>query len=520
MIDMNKDKIVGASLRVGDKEIIGSLGLDGRIHYDKTEIRELIAGESSKTTGRYNTTAYVTYRYDTRRKTNTDNMYNLWKESPLLQNRVAQLNALVFGTEVKFIYEDATTQEVIDRFWRVNRLRRKLDAICTDAQLFGEVFFGLFPQDSGDVLLSIYTSKQVDIDFDPANIYNINRYIVTYKDEEKGTEEQLDLMPIETYLNDIEFSQGITAGLVSKVKKMLGMNGGGNIKGKGVMCHIKFNNSTGEVYGTSDFKQAADYVQDYENFVGDRFTVHEIYGSPAYDITINTDDPEVIENRINELAGFGIGSNPVHNQEEEWKPLEHKVGGVPTREDDVVFRGMLCAALSFPQFMLFNQDEQSRNDNNTFAVTKLAENRQAAFKEAFVDIHKFVVAIAGGDIATVDKGQILFPEIDTMSEKTKAETYVLKVGANIVSRRTAATNMGHNWDLELEQILEEQQELMPITADSDMAGVMGGRFSSRQNNAASANADGADHGDRDRRRRADATRPTTTQVVSSDRKRD
>lgn len=512
--------ITGAVLKYGDREIIGNLGADGRIHYDKQEIRELIAGESTKTTGRYNTTAYVTYRYDTRRKTRVDSIYNLWKESPLLQNRIAQLNALVFGTEVKFIYNDSGIQEVVDRFWRVNRIRRKLDAICTDAQLNGEVFIGLFPQTSGDVLMSIYTSKQVDIDFDPANIYNINRYIVTYKDEEKGTDEQIDLMPIETYLNDIEFSQGINAGLVSKVRRALGLSGGTRVKGKGAMCHIKFNNSSGEVYGTSDFKQASDWIQDYENFVGDRFTVHEIYGSPAYDITIDTDDEEIIENRINELAGFGIGSNPVHNKSEEWKPLEHKTGGAPTSDDDTIFRGMLCAALSFPQFMLFNQDEQSRNDNNTFAVTKLAENRQAAFKEAFTDIHKFVVAVAGGDISLVDDGQILFPEIDTMSEKTKAETYVLKVGANIVSRRTAATNMGHNWDLEEEQILAEMQELNMMTDDSDMAGVMGGRFNSRQNNTASKDADDADHGDRDRRRRADATRPNTTQVVSSNRKRD
>lgn len=517
---MTKGGIVGATLKVNDREIIGNLGADGRIHYDREEIRELIAGESTKNSGRYNTTAYVTYRYDTRRKIKTDNIYTLWKESPLIQNRIAQLNALVFGTELKWIYDDETTQAVIDRFWRVNRLRSKLDAICTDAQLNGEVFIGLYPQKTGDVLVGIYTSKQIDIDFDPANVYNINRYILTYKDEETGKDEQIDLMPIENYLNEIEFSQALNAGVVSKVRKALGLNGGTKVKGKGVMLHIKFNNSSGEVYGTSDFEQAGDYIQDYENFVGDRFTVHEIYGSPAYDITIDTDDPEVIEDRINDLAGFGIGSNPVHNTHEEWKPLEHKIGGVPTEEDDHVFRGILCAGMSFPEFMLFNQDEQARNDNNTFAVTKLAENRQAAFKTAFVDMHKFVVAIAGGDIMTVDKGQILFPEIDTTSEKTKAETYVLKVGANIVSRRTAATNMGHNWEIEEQQILEESEMMAQLMENGDMAGALSGRFTSRQNNSASTNAGGADHGDRDRQRRADATRANTTRVVNSNRKRD
>lgn len=510
--------IIGADININGNTIAGRLGDDGRIHYDKEEIRELIAGESQKTTGKYNTTAYVTYRYDTSRKTKTDDVYELWKENGIMQNRINQLNALVFGTGIKWIYDDST-QAIIDRFWRINRLRRKLDAICTDAQLNGEVFIGLFPQKTGDVLVSIYTSKQVDIDFDPSNIYNINRYIVTYKNEETGKDEQFDMMPIENYLNNIEFSQGINTGIISKVRKALGMTGSVKVKGKGVMAHIKFNNSSGEVYGTSDFQQGMNILQDYDDFAGDRFTVHQLYGSPAFDITIDTDDPEKIEERINDLAGFGIGSNPVHNKSETWKPLEFNTGGIPTSSDDRMFRGLLCAALSFPEFMLFNQDENS-GDDNAFAVTKLAQNRQAAFREAFIDIHKFVVAIAGGDISMVDDGQILFPEIDTMSEKTKAETYVLKVGANICSRRTAAMNMGHNWNIEESQIIEETKAFAQLSQDSDFAGMMGGRFTSRQNNSASQNSEDADNGDRDRRRRADATRADTTQVVNSDRKRD
>lgn len=506
------DIIKGVDLTINGQKIIGTMGTDGKVHYDKERIRELIAGESQKTTGRYNTTAYVTYRYDTGRKTKTDSIYNLWKESPIIQNRINQLNSMVFGTNLKWVY-DESTQDIIDRFWKYNRLKRRLDAICTDVQLYGETFIALYPQDSGDVLVSTYTSKQVDVDFEPGDTYNVIRYIVTYKDEEKGIDEQYDLMPIEKYLNEVEFGGSTNKTIVSRIKKALGGNKNKIEGGKGVMIHVKFNNSSSEVYGTSDFKQSMDYTQDYENFVGDRYTVHELYGSPAFDITIDTDDPDVIENRINDLAGFGIGSNPVHNKNEEWKPLEFNKGGIQTTEDNKIFRGMLCAGMSFPEFMLFNQDENS-GDDNTYAVSKLAENRQAAFREAFIDMHKFVVAIAGGDVAKVNDGQILFPEIDTMSEKTKAETYVLKVGANICSRRTAAMNMGHNWELEKEQIINETLEFGALTNDSDFAGMMDGRFTSRENNDANINAPSdTDHGDRDRRRRADATRIDTTQVT-------
>lgn len=509
-------------IMLGGKSIVGTLGADGKMNYDRDAInavvKEMIAGQSGKTTGKFSTTAQVVYRYDTSRKTSHNNMWTLWKSNPIMQNRITQLNALVFGRGLKWVYDDAT-KAIIDRFWRINRLRSKLNSLNTDAQLYGEVFIGLYPQPTGDVLVSFYESRQIDIDFDPGDVNKINRYIITYKDEESGKDEQFDMMPIETYLNEIEFSNGINGGVIQKVRKALGLKGATKVKGKGIMCHIKFNNSTGEVYGTSDFYQVSDVVQDYMDFVGDRLTIHQLYGSPAYDITIDTDDPQVIEDRINELAGFAIGSNPVHNKQEEWKPLNAAQDALMPTADDKLLRGLISAGMSFPEYMLFNQNEVN-SDDNTFSVTHLAQDRQDAFAEAFTDIHKVVVACAGGDIATIDDGQLIFPEIDTMSEKTKAETYVLKVGANLCSRRTAAMNMGHNWDVELEQIIEETQTFGSLMDNSDFAGTMGGRFTSRKNNSASQDAGSADHGDRDRQRRNDATRVDTTKVFNSDRKRD
>lgn len=500
---------------MGGKTVVATMGADGKMNYDREAIKEMIAGESGKTSGRFNTTAQVIYRYDSSRKAGHDNMWKLWKNNPLIDNRIIQLNALVFGKGLKWIY-DEQTQAIIDRFWRVNRLKRKLTDIGTDGQLYGEVFIGLFPQPSGDVLMSIYESRQVDIDFDPSDVYKINRYIVTYRNEETGKDEQFDMMPIEAYLNEIEFTKSINAGLVQKVRKALGLNGAAKVKGKGVMVHVKFNHSSGEVYGTSDFYQGSDLVQDYMDFIGDRLTIHQLYGSPSYDITIDTDDPQEIEDRIEELAGFAIGSNPVHNTKETWKPLEFQNGAVSPSQDDKLLRGLISAALKFPEYMLFNQSENGNDNENTFAVTKIAESRQEAYGEAITDMHKFVVAIAGGDPSMVDEGQLIFPEIDTMSEKAKAETYVLKVGANIVSRRTAALNMGHNYDIEQQQILEEMETFGMLGENSDFAGVMGGRFTSRENNEANPNGEG-DHGDRDRRRRADATNVQTTQVVNSDK---
>lgn len=512
---------MGYEVWLDDRHVIGSLGQDNIMHYDKDKIhavvQEMIAGQSGKTTGKFNTTARVVYRYDSTRKATMDNMYTLWKANPIMQSRITKMNALVFGRGLKWVYDDVNTQAIIDRFWRINRIKGKLSAICTDSQLYGEVFIGLFPQKSGDVLISLYEGRQVDIDFDPANIYNIKRYIVTYKDEENNKDEQFDMMPIETYLNDIEMANAINTGIVSKVKKALGLKGSSGIKGKGVMIHVKFNTSTGQIYGSSDFLQIDSLLDDYMSFVGDRLTIHQLYGSPAYDITIDTDDEKVITDRVDELAGFTIGSNPVHNKKEEWKPLEFRNGALLPTADEKILRGLLCAGTGFPEYLLFNQNEASDGDN-TFSVTKLAEDRQDTFGDAIIDMHKFAVAIAGGDPSLVDEGQLIFPEINIMSEKSKAETFVLKVGANICSRRTASMQMGHNWEIEKKQILEEFTELEPVLSNSDVAGAVGGRFNSRQNNSASSTP--GDNGDDDKAKRNDATRVKTTQVVNSDKGRD
>lgn len=483
---------MGYEVLLDNKHLVGTLGLDGKVTYDKsklsTVIQEMIAGQQGKSGSGFMTNVRVVYRWDRNRKLNNDVVYNTWKANPLMKRRMVNLNALTFGRGLAYTY-DESVQNVVKRFWRVNNLEEKLNALGTDAQLYGEVFIGLFPQTSGDVLIGIYESNQVEIDFDPANVYNVNKYIIAYKNEESGKDEVFEMMPIETYLNNIELATGIVAGAVKTVRKALGLKGSTGVKGKGVMCHIKFNNSSSEIHGTSDFKQVFEILNDYMNFVGDRLTVHQLYGSPAYDITIDTDDATVIENRITELAGFTIGSNPVHNKNEEWKPLEFRNGGIEVRGDEKILRGLLCAGMDTPEHLLFNQSEGS--DDGTFALNKLAEDRQDAFGRAFIKMHKFAVAIAGGDPAMVDEGQLIFPEISTMSEKTKAETYVLKVGAQICSRKTAAMNTGHNWDIEEPQILAEQDMFGGLTA-SNIAGAIGGRFSSRTNNQDPNRDDGSD----------------------------
>ena len=74
-----------------------------------------------------------------------------------------------------------------------------------------------------------YESRQVDIDFDPGDVNKINRYIITYKNDETGNEEQFDMMPIENYLNEIEFSNGVNNGIIQKVRRSLGLKGAAKV---------------------------------------------------------------------------------------------------------------------------------------------------------------------------------------------------------------------------------------------------------------------------------------------------
>lgn len=475
---------------------VGELSPSGEIIKSNTKISEQIAGQqtSGKKGGFVGGSAKVVYKFDKNRNANNDAIYNLWKNNPIIQNRINQLNSLVFGRGFDYSYETAT-EEIIDRFWNLNRVRNKLNALGTDAQLYGEIFIGLFPQKNGDVLMAIYESNQVNIDFNPANVDDVNKYIVTYKDEEKNKDETVEFIPAYKYLNDIEFTNTAVGRTIRKVRKSLG-----KVSMQNVMVHLKFNNSSAEVHGTSDFRQVYSTVNEYMDFRSDRLAIHQMYGSPMFDIEIDTEDDKYIEQRIEELSDFTIGSNPVHNSKEKWTTLEFKNPADSAKHDEASMRGLISAGLNFPEHLVFNQGNES--EGGTFALNKLAEDRQDAFGNAFTEIHKFVVAIAGGDIANVNEGQIVFPEISTMSEKAKAETYVLKVGANICSRQTASYNTGHSWEIEQPRIAEEMEM---FSLDDATLGRVGGRFTTRKNNQDPDRDDGT----RDRREKLEVKNVTS-----------
>lgn len=446
---------------------------DGKVVYTELShqnIKEIIAGQINTSSGSTRTSLQirVVYKFDSNRERNNDEVYRLWKRNPIIQNRVRQLNAIVFGRGLQYSYDD-DIQTIINKFWRYNRIRQKLTGIGTDGQLYGEVFIGLFPQANRTTQMAVYDPNSVEIDFNPANVEDINQYIVQYKDETKGQETQvMNFTPLYKYLNQLEFNNGVPS-----VESM--------VLAQNCMVHVKFNNASDEPYGTSDFRQAFGPVNEYMDFRQDRNTIHQLYGSPAYDIEIDTEDTNVIEKRIQELADFEIGSNPIHNTKEKWKPLEFSsAGSVQPDGDEKAMRGLICAGTGFPEHLLFNQGTGS--EDSTFALDSIAEDRQDKFKDAFIDIHKFVVSVSGGDMNKVDNGQIVFPLISTMSEKTKAETYVLLVGANIVSRETATLNTGHNWKIEKQQMEDEQPTFGAPVDNSTIAGIEGGRFSTRADN--------------------------------------
>lgn len=426
----------------------------------RIKITEQIGG-TSKGKSDYDPSPVVAYRYDGSRKSTADDIYDLWKQNPIVQSRVLQMNNLVFGKGIQYDYPDEATKKIIDRLWRINRLQSKLDKIGTNSQLYGELYVGLFPQKSGDILLSFYEPRQVDIDFDPSDPTRVNAYLLSWKDEEKGVDNIVELQPVEAFINEIEFANPITNGKVNLAKKQLGQK---LYKGKGLMTHIYFNSTASELCGTSDFYQGSDLVQDFMGFVGDRLTIHQLYGSPVYDITIDTNDPRVIENRIEELQDFRIGSNPVHNKQEEWKLLNAQSGNgngsVNSEQDADLLKSLIACSLCMPSGLLFQ--DKSDTDLDTTSVEQLAEKRQEAFRQLFTDIHKVAVAIAGGDIYMIDDGEITFPEISLTSSKTKAETSALLVQSNIISRQTASSGLGYSWEREKNRMLDENQEMGDI----------------------------------------------------------
>lgn len=425
----------------------------------KVDIKEQFVDRVNTDVRSFFTSNMPNHRYDHHRKANLDDLYRAWRDNPIYQSRTMQMNSLIFGNGINIAYSDKETKKKIERFWRINRLSDKLDQIGSQAQLFGEIFVGLFPQSSGDVLIEFYDSTQIDIDFDPRFPSRAKNYVLSYYDEEKMENVKMIFKPLEKYLNDIEFVDQEIRKKVAFVPK--------NEESMNVMGHIKFNSIPSEVYGTSDFFSVYDIINDYMGFVGDRLTIHQLYGSPIYDITIETDNKQDIIDRIEELQGFTIGSNPVHNHRETWQLLNSGSAGAGNAscdalQDDHILKGLIAGGLHMPVSFLFQTVSQNNDVENTYAMTHFAKSRQNDFKSFFNDIHRYVIHIGKGNMDNIIDAELVFPEIDTSSQKELAETYALRVTSNITSRQTACASLGLNWDEEKERILNEFEELKDI----------------------------------------------------------
>ena len=477
-------------------------------------ITEGIIGQWQDKASSFTTSTSSNFRYDTSRKTNNDDLYDFWKSYGIVQNRINIMNSLILGNGISYVYPDSNTQAIIDRFWRLNRIESRLPQICTDIQLYGEAWLGLYGQKSGDILMECYEGRQIDIDANPQMPSFANAYVLSYKDEEKQSDEQITFQPIETVLNEYEFSNAVVNGAVKNARKATGK--GLNSKIKNVMAHVKVNCCSSEAYGTSDFYQASDLIKDYYGFVGDRLTIHQLYGSPIYDVTIETDNPEDIQARISELEGFTIGSNPVHNDKETWKLLNSNGGGASSAgqsamDDNHMLQSLIASSLSIPVSFLFQKTDVTGDKDNTYTMVHLAKDRQRIFRDLFTDIHKIVVMASGGDPTLIDEGEIIMPEIDTSSQKELAETYALRVQSNLTSHQTACEALGLNWEREKERIMQEHEELKEILAPDMVLGQqkLEGAVNGEQGQTRS-NGGKSDTTERDKNQRSDPTNVSKT----------
>lgn len=385
--------------------------------------------------------------------------YRLWKYDPLGGIIVNLTTFFIMGRGITINYDSNVAEEVLKKFWKKNRMYLRAKQICDEGTAFGENYFKLKVHKRevrlgrkvlwrpGDVEVSIVDPLNVDaIEHAAGNVNNVYRYYLTYTGE-NDQEIQEKVPDISKFNPDVDDA---------------------------CILHVKFNSASNDVFGISDLVRVKEWLDNYQEFLRDGVVINKLYRSPCYDITIKdgTDDDILAAKR--RYSGWKIGSNPVHNDKEEWNILEFTGVNASAEDSRRALLLIVAAGVGMPEYMLADgsNSNMATTQSQQLPAIKKFEDRQDTYKETYLEIFDFVLNMkyVFGSVEGLKPvldfegdpwwpGDINFPVIAQEDDSSVAETAISLKDAGLIAKSTAALRNGSSFDKELTRMAEDSEKL-------------------------------------------------------------
>lgn len=444
------DDYVGGGIRFGPAK---QIEVDGKL----TDVREIVTLASG---GGFSSSVPEAIRKPPANRGERLKVgHELWKKDAL---GGAIVNLTCFFTFGRGLVIQATgvAKELLQKFWAKNDLKKQAKTFCAEGVAFGEVFLKLVvhkedvpsPRNPNRML---WRTGQVEvvpiapelvfaIDHNPANVMDINEYIIRFlvKDGDKETVIEEKWPPINKFDPAVH---------------------------EAAIAHLKFNAASNDLFGTSELVRVVEWIDNYSEFLRDGVIINKLYRSPCYDITIKEADEGEIRRAVRRYEDWEIGMNPVHNDREEWKILEFSGANVSQKESRRAILLMAAAGVNLPEFMLAdgsNANLASAKAQQLPAVKKF-EDRQEEFRDFWNAVHRFVLDVAevlagvqGLEAEEDFEGEpfwaidVKFPPISVERDEDVATANEKAIEGGYMSPQTAAARLGLDYERESLLIVE------------------------------------------------------------------
>lgn len=400
--------------------------------------------------------------------------YNLYK-TDALGGQIAE-------TTRNFMFGAGTTvsgrNDEEDRF--LQRFRQKNDLAVREGQLGamsvyqGDIFIWLRPVTEdlsigkrviwrkGDTRLTIPDPLNIiGIEHDPVDTEDVYFYHFEYRDVDAANTKKLKIPDHTKYDPSTHSSVGC-------------------------IVHLKFNSDPNDPFGSPDYLRIGEWLDNYAEYLRDGVIINKLYRSPCYDIKIIDGDADDIAAAAVRYRNWKVGSNPIHNDKEEWDILEFRGPNSSQSEARRAILLIIAAGVGFAEYMLADGSNANLASTTTqeLPVLKKFEARQQQFKYSFGHMYGVVLMNAnefgGLSLDTDDFGDLFldvtvnFPPLVRSEEKEVSAVNVEAGEAGVMSKTTQAKRLGMDYKQQLREMQKESEDAIKVEAEILKARVAAG----------------------------------------------
>lgn len=358
----------------------------------------------------------------------------LWKRNPIAKAAVGYTRQFAVGKGATIVYQNDVVEEICTEFLEnsENAWKQLEKELIQDLQVDGELFIRFHTGSDGEAIITTIP---------PSEVHEI--------------------------VTDPEFFR--------RVESYNGWHGGNRFEiPDNEVLHVAINKKSYWQRGIPDLYAIIPWLHAYKSWLENRAR-HNAYRGLMYDVTLTNATASQVAARLMAIKEPPAGPFiSVHNQNEEWRVDEAKIGANEAADDGRQIKLMAAVGLQMPEYFLADGENANLASATAQQLPALRtfEDWQDIMEEQVVGgilrkvveiniaagrVSEYVSEMAkdgtptGEQIKAVKAFTVSYPSLEAADPKTIAEALAIAVDHEWISNETAAGELPFGVDYQVEQ---------------------------------------------------------------------